>query len=86
MPVCFKQDGITPGCLIGNTVLLNQQIVLNLKKMKKLTKTKLRAITGGSKCQTECRQSLNTCKAIYAGTPNIELCWDQFFICFESCQ
>jgi bacteriocin-like protein len=53
--------------------------------MKKLSKTTLKKIEGGAGCKTLCRESLNACKAMYAGTPNIELCWDQFFICLESC-
>jgi hypothetical protein len=53
--------------------------------MKKLSKTRLKKITGGVSCKMLCRESLNACKAMYAGTPNIELCWDQFFICLASC-
>ncbi len=53
--------------------------------MKKLQKETLKAIKGGLFCGTICRNELNVCKARTAGTPAIELCWDQFFICVESC-
>jgi hypothetical protein len=53
--------------------------------MKKLTKASLKKITGGNACRTACRAELNACKIQYAGTPIIELCWDQYFVCLESC-